>query len=280
MAGDGRTSRMSSAAMEFARDARYVLTRDRKLVALADSLKNAVAFEPGGPSALFGRRGLVPVYPRLASLDILDYSEKTLWSGNADGEIEPRQTLIGEARHLEGIADDSYDALLASHVLEHLADPLGALGEWQRVVRPGGHLLLVMPHYEGTFDHKRPVTSVEHMRADAERGTGEDDLTHLEEILQLHDLARDPGAPNREAFEQRCRENLTHRGMHHHVFDSRSVVELCRAAGLEVLAMRPKPTFNIVCLCAVGSGNGSGIDERDLHEILAASPFESDRAVV
>jgi SAM-dependent methyltransferase len=265
--------------MEFARDARYVLTRDRKLVALADSLKNAVAFEPGGPSALFGRRGLVPVYPRLASLDILDYSEKTLWSGNADGEIEPRQTLIGEARHLDGIADDSYDAMLASHVLEHLADPLGALAEWRRVVRPSGNILIVMPHRDGTFDHRRPVTSVEHMRADAESKTKEDDLTHLEEILELHDLDRDPGAPNRGIFEQRCRNNSTVRGMHHHVFDSRTVFELCEAAGLTVTALQPKMPFNIVCLCEVDSENGSGIDARELHKILAASPFKSDRAV-
>jgi SAM-dependent methyltransferase len=244
---------------------------------MADVLQGAVALEPGGPSALFKRRGMVPVYPRLGALDTLDFSEQTLWSGgqNANGI---RRKLIGEARRLEGVSDDAYDAVLASHVLEHLADPLGALGEWQRVVRPGGHVLLVMPHYEGTFDHRRPVTSVEHMRADAEREMGEDDLTHLEEIIELHDLARDPGAPNREAFEQRCRENVATRGMHHHVFDSRSVVELCRAAGLEVIAMRPKPTFNIVCLCRVESGNGQGIGDDELKPILAQSPFESDRA--
>jgi len=169
---------------------------DRALVAIADVLQGAVALEPGGPSALFRRRGLVPVYPRLAALDTLDYSEQTLWSGSQpSGEV--RSKLIGEAGRLEDVKDASYDALLASHVLEHLANPLGALAQWQRVVRPGGHVLLAMPHYEGTFDHNRPVTSIEHMRADAERQTGEDDLTHLEEILELHDLGRDPGAPNR-----------------------------------------------------------------------------------
>jgi len=66
--------------------------------------------------------------------------------------------------------------------------------------------------------------------------------------------------------------------MHHHVFDSRSVVELCRAAGLEVVAMRPKATFNIICLCRVGSGSGQGLDDGELEKILAESPFESDRA--
>jgi SAM-dependent methyltransferase len=250
---------------------------DRALVGIADVLQGATALEPGGPSALFRQRGLVPVYPRLAALDTLDYSEQTLWSGSQPtGEV--RNRLIGEAGRLESVQDNAYDALLASHVLEHLANPLGGLMEWQRVVRPGGHVLLVMPHYEGTFDHNRPVTSIEHMRADAEHQTSEDDLTHLEEILELHDLARDPGAPNREVFEQRCRENASTRGMHHHVFNSRSVVELCRAAGLEVVAMRPKPAFHVICLCRVGDENGEGLDDRELTKILSQSPFESDRA--
>ncbi|HEY5261478.1 MAG TPA: hypothetical protein VIJ33_05155, partial [Solirubrobacteraceae bacterium] len=149
----------------------------------------------------------------------------------------------------------------------------------------GGHVLLVMPHRDGTFDHRRPVTSLDHLRADAERETGEDDLTHLPEILELHDLERDPGAIDREVFEQRCRDNPSSRAMHHHVFDSRAVVELCRAAGLVVLAIRPARPFNIFCLCRVeGDGDSgveddgdSGVEDHELAKILARSPFESDR---
>ena len=168
--------------------------------------------------------------------------------------------------------------MLGSHVLEHLADPLGALAEWRRIVRPGGHVLLVVPHSEGTFDHRRPVTSLEHLRADRDRGTGEDDMTHLEEILELHDLARDPGAPSREVFEQRCRDNAHTRAMHHHVFDTRAVVDMCREASLEVLALRPKQTHDIFCLCRVGEPRGEGLSESELSRILRRSPFASDRA--
>ena len=83
--------------------------------------------------------------------------------------------------HREGLANFS---MLASHVLEHLANPLGALAEWRRVVGAGGHILLIVPQREGTFDHRRPVTKLEHLRADARELTGEDDLTHLPEILR------------------------------------------------------------------------------------------------
>jgi SAM-dependent methyltransferase len=254
--------------------------RDRVLVAMADALEGAVALEPGGPSALFGRLGVSPVYSRLAALDTLDYAAKTLWSGANLIPVEPRAHLIGEAGHLEGVANASYDAVLASHVIEHLANPLGGLAQWQRVVRPGGHVLLVVPHRDGTFDHRRTPTTIEHMRADAARDTGEDDRTHLDEILERHDLGRDPGAPNREVFEQRCRENLSTRAMHHHVFVSRTVVELCEAAGLDVLMIRAVLPFNIVCLCRVGSGPAPTLSADELSRALRASPFASDRQPV
>jgi SAM-dependent methyltransferase len=255
---------------------RYV-RRDRKLLSVARQLKGAVAIEPGGPSALFGRDGPVPVYRTLAAVDTLDFSERTIWSEQPQVEAPIRRRLIGEAGHIDAVTDDSYDALLASHVIEHMANPLGALAEWQRVVRPGGHLLLVVPHREGTFDHRRPITSLEHIGEDAEQETGEDDASHLAEILELHDLSRDPGAPSRQIFESRCRENASLRAMHHHVFDSRSVVELCRAAQLTVLELRPKLPFNIVCLCRVDGDSADALTDDRLAKTLAASPFSTDR---
>jgi SAM-dependent methyltransferase len=254
---------------------------DPVLRAAAKSFEGAVALEPGGPSALFSQDGVIPVYPRLAALDTLDYAERTLWSdapqANDAAVVAVRRRLIGEAGRLEDTPEDSYDAVLASHVLEHLANPLAALKEWARIVRPGGYVLLIVPHRDGTFDHRRPVTSLEHMREDAEHETGENDLTHLEEILALHDLDRDPGAPDRQTFERRCRENAATRGMHHHVFVSRTVVEACEAAGLEPLVLRPKEPFNVVCLCRVGAPRGDGLSASELSKVLRRSLFASDR---
>jgi SAM-dependent methyltransferase len=251
--------------------------RSRELVTMADALRDAVALEPGGPSAVFGRLGLVPVYSRLAALDILDYAEQTIWSASSRAELAPRQRLIGEAAKLPQIADDSYDAVLASHVIEHIADPLGALAEWRRILRPQGHVLLVVPHRDGTFDHRRPPTPIEHLLADAERRTGEDDVTHLAEVLELHDLGRDPGAPSREVFERRVRENVSTRAMHHHVFDTRTVAEMCAAAQLRVVALRPERPFHIACLASADASPNGALTEHRLWEVLSRSPFPSDR---
>lgn len=41
--------------------------------------------------------------------------------------------------------DDSFDRLIATHVLEHLPNPVSVLREWNRVVRPGGIISIVLP---------------------------------------------------------------------------------------------------------------------------------------
>jgi ubiquinone/menaquinone biosynthesis C-methylase UbiE len=51
--------------------------------------------------------------------------------------------------------DASFDALVADSVLEHMDDPLAALREWRRVLRPGGQLLIWSPnrHFLGRDPH-------------------------------------------------------------------------------------------------------------------------------
>lgn len=46
----------------------------------------------------------------------------------------------------------SFDLVTASHVLEHLPDDDAALDEWLRLVRPGGHLLILLPSNEVLFE--------------------------------------------------------------------------------------------------------------------------------
>jgi ubiquinone/menaquinone biosynthesis C-methylase UbiE len=42
-------------------------------------------------------------------------------------------------------SDSNVDRLIATHVLEHLPDPVNVLKEWNRVVRPGGLISIVLP---------------------------------------------------------------------------------------------------------------------------------------
>ena len=137
-------------------------------------LEGRRGLEIGGPSAIFSRTGSLPLYPLFDRLDNCDFASDTVWHGEAadgaeftyDEERPPGRRLIRDATSLDGIEDASYDVVLASHTLEHIANPLLALSEWRRVVGADGHLVLVLPHLENTFDHRRPVTTLEHIEAD------------------------------------------------------------------------------------------------------------------
>lgn len=42
--------------------------------------------------------------------------------------------------------DKSQDYVFTSHVLEHISDSVAAIQEWYRVLKVGGHLILIVPH--------------------------------------------------------------------------------------------------------------------------------------
>ena len=178
--------------------------------------------EIGGPSAVFGAE--LPLYREIRCLSGVNFASRTLWqgeSGEAFGFLGDREGrhYVSDGTQLSAIEDESQDFILSSNCLEHIANPLRALAEWARVTRPGGALILVVPNKSGNFDHRRPVTPFEHLVDDLKNATGEDDLTHLEEILALHDLTLDPAAGTFEEFSARSRQNLSNRALHHHVFD-------------------------------------------------------------
>ena len=64
------------------------------------------------------------------------------------------------------IADDTYDFIIANHVLEHLSDPISALIEWHRIARAGAKIMLTLPDKRKIFDKTRPRTTLDHLRAD------------------------------------------------------------------------------------------------------------------
>jgi SAM-dependent methyltransferase len=247
-------------------------------------LRGTRGLEIGGPSEIFGPNGFVPVYEILESLDNCLYSARTIWAGGVqEGNTfhyyphkPPGGQMICEATCLLS-PSSSYDCVLASHCLEHLANPLLGLSEWQRVLREEGVLLLILPHKDGTFDWHRPTTTLAHLVADYENEVGEDDLTHLPEVLALHDLERDKLAGTMEQFRQRCLDNFTHRAMHHHVFDTLTAIQLVDRAGFTITRVDHLRPFHIIILARRDSGM---IDNRlflDGGFDLQRSPFPSDR---
>lgn len=54
--------------------------------------------------------------------------------------------VVGSCERLPLFATGVVDCVFSSHLLEHIEDHKAALAEWWRLVKPGGHLILYLPH--------------------------------------------------------------------------------------------------------------------------------------
>src|SRR5438093_12769557 len=86
------------------------------------------ALEIGGPSAVFGQQGLLPIYPLLESVDGVQFAAETFWHGEMrqgeyrpDGESAHGSLWITDGATLEGVPRGRYEAAISSHVIEHIA---------------------------------------------------------------------------------------------------------------------------------------------------------------
>ncbi|MFH1443898.1 MAG: class I SAM-dependent methyltransferase [Candidatus Peregrinibacteria bacterium] len=93
-----------------------------------------------------GAAGYKNLFPQLTTLD-----------------IEPREgvkvDIVADAHDLSQIPDGSFDVILCTEVLEHLHTPAKAIAEFQRVLKPGGLLLLstrfIFPLHDVPGDYYR-----------------------------------------------------------------------------------------------------------------------------
>ena len=215
-------------------------------------IQDKAGIEIGGPSNILTKKGFIPVYQYIQKLDNVNFSTKTIWEGsledNSHFSIEEAKGIqyVREATDLHGIKDSAYDFLISSHNIEHLANPLKAVKEWKRVVKPDGYFLFIIPNKEGTFDHKRPITKIEHLKDDEINNTSEADNTHFQEVLDLHDLTMDPGGLSFDDFKLRTENNFENRCLHHHVFDLELVKQIAMASNIEVVLLSKFSKIHLV----------------------------------
>jgi SAM-dependent methyltransferase len=214
--------------------------RDCITAGLLAPLADSPAIEIGGPSQAYNGKPY-SVYSHLRRCDNVRFSEKTLWEKQTGsvyswikGKPAGRQYIL-DASNLSEIATATYNVVMSAHNLEHLANPLKALLEQKRILRPLGVLLLTVPNKRMTFDHRRPTATLQHLLDDLARDTPESDLSHLEEILRLHDLQRDRQAGDLNRFRKRSMNNFQNRGLHQHVFDEVLVREMLQHLGFTVV---------------------------------------------
>jgi ADP-heptose:LPS heptosyltransferase/predicted SAM-dependent methyltransferase len=60
-------------------------------------------------------------------------------------EMEP-DNVVEDAASLPQVPTGKLDFVFSSHLLEHIEDYQGALREWWRIIKVGGHMVLYLPH--------------------------------------------------------------------------------------------------------------------------------------
>lgn len=60
--------------------------------------------------------------------------------------IMPYDQADGDANNCANLPDDHFDFVHSSHCLEHMRDPHISLHNWIRITKPGGHVIVAVPH--------------------------------------------------------------------------------------------------------------------------------------
>lgn len=204
--------------------------------------------EIGGPSSVFKNN----IYEVCNRCDGVNYSADTVWwktessqyiyDGQKLGDV-----IISDVADLSIIEDEKYDFCISSNNLEHVANPIKALKEQKRIVKKGGLILVIVPMKSKCFDHNRDFTEFEHLLEDYTKQISEDDMTHLDEIMDKHDFDMDPACGGKEKFAQRAMKNYENRCLHHHVFNTDTLTNMYRFLDIKVLnAGRLKANYYII----------------------------------
>ena len=128
---------------------------------------------------------------RLRAVDGIEYATADLERTDVDIRLD--------VTHMP-LRDASWDLVLCSHVLEHVADDAAAIAELARVLRPGGTLLVMVPEVPGideTVEDPSAVTPEQRLerygQADHVRIYAPEDLTRR---LEAGGLAVEVVVPN------------------------------------------------------------------------------------
>jgi SAM-dependent methyltransferase len=87
-------------------------------------------------------------------------------------------TILATAEDLSPVASGSQDFVIANHLLEHCENPVRALSEFERVLRPSGIVYLAIPDQRFTFDRDRDLTSIEHLIEEFKTGPERNRFAH------------------------------------------------------------------------------------------------------
>ena len=130
--------------------------------------------------------------------------------------------MVADGELLESIGDDSQDFVIANHFVEQCQNPLLAIENMLRVLRPEGILYLALPDMRYTFDRDRPVTPLAHLIRDYEEGSQWSRRGHFEEWVCHVNGVDDPLVMKRQVEELLAKQY----SIHYHAWTQLEMTEM------------------------------------------------------
>lgn len=121
---------------------------------------------------------------------------------------------VGNADNIS-VAHKSLDFIFSSHVIEHLANPLGHLSYWSTLLKPGGIVAVVIPDRSGCKDYVFEPSTIEELEEEFRIGRMEPTLAHYQRWAKYR-------APNTDPAEIL----KSGRSIHVHFYTPKSMYEI------------------------------------------------------
>jgi 2-polyprenyl-3-methyl-5-hydroxy-6-metoxy-1,4-benzoquinol methylase len=94
--------------------------------------------------------GMTPAPRRLVGADFAQAAVRLGARRAREGSLTGVSWMVADAQAV-GLPSASFDTVISCETIEHLLDPVAALREFHRLLRPGGRLVLTTPNYMGVF---------------------------------------------------------------------------------------------------------------------------------
>lgn len=122
-----------------------------KIIELGPSFAPVAAKRDGWKTTIVDHTDQAGLWEKYGAYDSLDLSAieqvDVIWGGELLHESFPEEEI------------GSFDAIIASHVIEHIVDPISFLNSAAILLRPSGKVILAVPDKRLCFDCLRPVSS-------------------------------------------------------------------------------------------------------------------------
>ena len=181
-----------------------------------------------------------PEHVKVRYVDHMSHEELLVRFADLNRDAIVKPDFVSDGQRLEAVPSDSQDFVVASHVIEHMQDPIMAIKNFLRVLKDDGTIFLAVPDKRDTSDQKRSLTSIDHLLEDHETGVHVSRASHFLEYAEFGE-----GGDPAHIFDRAKQLSESDVRIHFHVWTPTSFV-----AFLDTIVRRYRLPATVRMMCS------------------------------